>query len=237
MVRIFYLFVQKCILFGLSRSQLRNALPRRKIFLGVLKRSATLFFLGLVLNSGGKTDLRTLRIPGVMQRFAATFLVAGTLEAAFMPRQERQQISDILSKNFLTGFLRNFKQYWHVNHKYEKHCCSKLNINFYVARNFSRNLTLIFCLIALCRETPEPSRIQGWKRHFLDITTSVWQVGFDNSLNVSIKLKFTCLPLFTAGHRVRPAGREPLPDSSPPGAGVPDGIPGSGRAAPRRSAL
>ncbi len=70
-----------------ARSQLRNGVPRKTIVLRVLKRAATLFFLGVFLNSGSQNDFRTLRIPGVLQRFALTYLAAGCLEAVFTPRE------------------------------------------------------------------------------------------------------------------------------------------------------
>lgn len=49
--------------------------------LNVAKRSAILFFLGLVINSvGGHNDLRTFRIPGVLQRFSLSYLIVGLCE-------------------------------------------------------------------------------------------------------------------------------------------------------------
>ena len=72
-----------------TRSKLRNSIPRPTICWGVTKRSAILFFLGLVINSlGGQNDLRHLRIPGVLQRFAVCYLVVGTMEALLMKRTE-----------------------------------------------------------------------------------------------------------------------------------------------------
>ena len=74
-----------------TRSKLRNSIPRPTICWGVCKRSAILFFLGLIINSLGNNDLRTLRIPGVLQRFAVCYLLVGTMEALLMKREEDYQ--------------------------------------------------------------------------------------------------------------------------------------------------
>lgn len=56
--------------------------------LSIVRRSATLFFLGLVINSiGGHNDLRTFRIPGVLQRFGFAYLIVGLLQATFAQRE------------------------------------------------------------------------------------------------------------------------------------------------------
>ena len=76
-----------------TRSKLRNSIPRPTICWGVCKRSCILFFLGLIINSlGGNNDLRTLRIPGVLQRFAVCYMVVGTMEALIMKREEEYQV-------------------------------------------------------------------------------------------------------------------------------------------------
>ncbi len=61
-------------------SQSRRGRSAKDICTKVLKRSAILFFLGLFLNSKGRNDFRTLRIPGVLQRFALSYLGASLLE-------------------------------------------------------------------------------------------------------------------------------------------------------------
>jgi len=82
-----------------TRSKLRNSIPRPTICWGVCKRSCILFFLGLIINSlGGNNDLRTLRIPGVLQRFAVCYMVVGTMEALLMKREEEYQ-EDTLSQS------------------------------------------------------------------------------------------------------------------------------------------
>lgn len=71
-----------------TQSQLRNSVSRKKIVLRVIKRSVILIMLGLIINSeGGHNDLRTMRFPGVLQRFGLTYLIVGLAESALLPRQ------------------------------------------------------------------------------------------------------------------------------------------------------
>lgn len=71
-----------------TQSQLRNSMPRKKIVLRVVKRSIILIFLGLIINSEGRrNDLRTMRFPGVLQRFGVTYMVVGVMESLLLPRQ------------------------------------------------------------------------------------------------------------------------------------------------------
>ena len=81
-----------------TQSQLRNSVPRKKILLRVVKRSIILMLLGLVINSKGANpnDLRTIRIPGVLQRFGLTYLIVGTTEAMLLPRQFPDVTSPLL---------------------------------------------------------------------------------------------------------------------------------------------
>ena len=77
-----------------TQSQLRNSSSRPKVLLSIIRRSATLFFLGLVINSvGGHNDFRTMRIPGVLQRFSFTYLVVGLLQAS-LAQKELPSLSD-----------------------------------------------------------------------------------------------------------------------------------------------
>ncbi|XP_064638984.1 heparan-alpha-glucosaminide N-acetyltransferase-like [Lineus longissimus] len=58
--------------------------PKTKIFLGILRRSLILFFLGIVLNTGPKgTHLENLRVLGVLQRFGITYFVVATVHMFF----------------------------------------------------------------------------------------------------------------------------------------------------------
>ena len=52
---------------------------RRRLFLHTLRRAACIFGLGLLLNGFPYYDLATLRIPGVLQRIAVCYLIAGAL--------------------------------------------------------------------------------------------------------------------------------------------------------------
>ena len=70
------------------QSQLRNSITRTRLVKTICQRSATLFFFGLVINSvgAGHNDLRTLRIPGVLQRFGLAYFMVGLLQATFAKR-------------------------------------------------------------------------------------------------------------------------------------------------------
>ena len=68
------------------RSCLRRKEAKRSIFAGMLRRSCLLFLLGLVNNSlGANIDLDRLRVPGVLQRFAVTYLVVGVTALVLTP--------------------------------------------------------------------------------------------------------------------------------------------------------
>ncbi len=53
--------------------------PRRDLYLKILRRSAIIFVLGLVLAGFPHYDLSTIRIPGVLQRIAVCYLVASVI--------------------------------------------------------------------------------------------------------------------------------------------------------------
>ena len=68
------------------RSSRRRQETKLSNFVGILRRSCLLFLLGLINNSlGGNIQLARLRIPGVLQRFAITYLVVGTLGLLLTP--------------------------------------------------------------------------------------------------------------------------------------------------------
>ncbi|XP_052071109.1 heparan-alpha-glucosaminide N-acetyltransferase-like [Mytilus californianus] len=62
-------------------SLLKNETPKHKIFWKILRRSCILFILGLVINTNGSSSvyMTELRIPGVLQRFAMTYLITATV--------------------------------------------------------------------------------------------------------------------------------------------------------------
>ncbi|KAL1459376.1 hypothetical protein WDU94_011363 [Cyamophila willieti] len=65
-------------------SNLRKNVSRHKIFLGIIKRSAILFLFNIMLNTFTYNgNLATIRINGVLQRFATTYLVVAGFSAYF----------------------------------------------------------------------------------------------------------------------------------------------------------
>src|SRR5262249_23648807 len=63
---------------------------RAKLFLHTLRRAALIFALGLFLNAFPYFSLATWRIPGVLQRIAICYLIAG---AIFLSTKIRGQIA------------------------------------------------------------------------------------------------------------------------------------------------
>jgi predicted acyltransferase len=75
----FFLFiVGVAIPMALGR-RLSEGVGRALLAARVLRRSATIFALGLVLHAVSNFDLATIRIPGVLQRIAVCYLVAALL--------------------------------------------------------------------------------------------------------------------------------------------------------------
>lgn len=69
------------------KKKLRHAVPRRQIIFSVIRRSAILIALGVMLNSHGKTEaLASIRYPGVLQRIGVSYLIVGILEASLAKR-------------------------------------------------------------------------------------------------------------------------------------------------------
>jgi len=64
------------------QSQLRKVVSKKKIFWKILRRAVVLFSLELMLNSkyGLGCELSHMRILGVLQRFAVTYLIVATLQ-------------------------------------------------------------------------------------------------------------------------------------------------------------
>ena len=81
----FFLFiVGVSITFALSGDQT----GREPIIGKILKRSLTLFMLGLFLNFFPKFDITTVRIPGVLQRIALVYLACSLIFLKTTPRQQ-----------------------------------------------------------------------------------------------------------------------------------------------------
>jgi predicted acyltransferase len=75
----FFLFiVGAAIPFSLDAFRARGGSGHR-FFVKILRRSAILFLLGLLLSGFPRYDLSTIRIPGVLQRIALCYLIAATL--------------------------------------------------------------------------------------------------------------------------------------------------------------
>ncbi|CAN7937080.1 unnamed protein product [Ixodes hexagonus] len=89
------------------RSLLRKSVSKRRIMWKIVKRSAILFCLGIMLNTrGGKNDLTKLRIPGVLQRFGISYLVACSLHLLFARPQDKVVGSNWMNK------VRDILLYW-----------------------------------------------------------------------------------------------------------------------------
>ena len=99
------------------QSQLRNSIPRPKMILNIVRRSATLIFLGLVINSIGNNDLRTFRIPGVLQRFGFAYLIVGIMQAIFAHRELPSLSEQHLAENTIPWWwpARDIKVHYFTN--------------------------------------------------------------------------------------------------------------------------
>jgi hypothetical protein len=73
-------------------SQLRRALSKRRIFLGIFRRSTILFFIGLALNSLSNSNIYTLRIPGVLQRLGFVYFIVAVLELLCLDPEDNQRV-------------------------------------------------------------------------------------------------------------------------------------------------
>lgn len=66
------------------KSMVKKGWTKRAMFIRILERSAKLFILGLfIVNSSD--SWQTLRVPGVLQRFAICYIVVGGLQVAIRP--------------------------------------------------------------------------------------------------------------------------------------------------------
>ena len=98
----FFLFIMGvAITLSLSKRKQRGE-NLNKILLKILRRSATLFLLGLIMAGFPKFDLSTIRIPGVLQRIAVVYLISAFI---FLKSDFKFQI-------FITFFLLIL--YWAV---------------------------------------------------------------------------------------------------------------------------
>ncbi|XP_046571349.1 heparan-alpha-glucosaminide N-acetyltransferase-like isoform X1 [Haliotis rubra] len=75
-------------------SQLKRSTPKLMMFWKILKRSAILFVLGLIINTDGTpggVEFDEIRIPGVLQRFAGTYLIVATIHMFFAKTTDEHQ--------------------------------------------------------------------------------------------------------------------------------------------------
>nr|KAG5698776.1 hypothetical protein BaRGS_032195 [Batillaria attramentaria] len=74
------------------RGMYRREMTVKQILYKIISRSIKLFALGIVLNSSwGPVDLGELRIPGVLQRFALTYLVMALVHFIFYRKEDSHQ--------------------------------------------------------------------------------------------------------------------------------------------------
>ncbi|CAG2167455.1 unnamed protein product, partial [Oppiella nova] len=63
---------------SLKSQVVRQKTPVWRLYYQICKRALTLFVIGLILNSNGNANWKTVRIPGVLQRFGITYLVVAS---------------------------------------------------------------------------------------------------------------------------------------------------------------
>jgi predicted acyltransferase len=91
---VFLFAVGVAIIFSFS-SHFARGTSRHELMLKVLRRSAIILFIGLVLNAFPTFDFANLRIPGILQRIAACYAMAGLLCLAFWRREKGGSASDV----------------------------------------------------------------------------------------------------------------------------------------------
>ncbi|XP_019864996.1 heparan-alpha-glucosaminide N-acetyltransferase-like [Aethina tumida] len=78
------------------QSKLRRAVPRRTLIVHVIRRFIILLLLGIVINSNKNlSTIADIRLPGVLQRIAFTYLIVGLLEVCLTKRMEIENASPI----------------------------------------------------------------------------------------------------------------------------------------------
>ncbi|XP_022105998.1 heparan-alpha-glucosaminide N-acetyltransferase-like [Acanthaster planci] len=88
-------------------SMIRHNVSQWTILKKIIRRSLILFGLGIMLDGG--TDLSTFRVPGVLQRFAISYLVVASLHlVSAKPKVEDYRIT----KQYRLMF-RDLVDYWH----------------------------------------------------------------------------------------------------------------------------
>ncbi|KAL8574546.1 hypothetical protein ACOMHN_057545 [Nucella lapillus] len=81
-----FVFIMGTAMILSFQPQLQRGTPKLSMLGKIVRRSLILFALGLLINSGGSSDgvdLSRFRIPGVLQRFAGTYLIVATVHLLF----------------------------------------------------------------------------------------------------------------------------------------------------------
>lgn len=90
---------------SLKNLVIKKDVPLLKAYLQVILRSIKLFLVGLVLNSRAGGGLKYLRIPGVLQRFAITYLIVGSVHILSLHLNKDELYSRI-------SYLNDIVPYW-----------------------------------------------------------------------------------------------------------------------------
>lgn len=80
----FFLWIMGVCIPMSIKSQIRKGVPKKEMIYNVLKRSLTLFAIGLCLNSVAGSNFETLRIFGVLQRFGIAYFFVTTCYIVFI---------------------------------------------------------------------------------------------------------------------------------------------------------
>ncbi|XP_028168609.1 heparan-alpha-glucosaminide N-acetyltransferase-like [Ostrinia furnacalis] len=83
--------------------RLRTSLPRITAFYQVARRSLVLALIGIVLSSQ-LVSWEHVRLPGVLQRLAAMYLIVGALECTFMPTSQNITPGRSLLRDITAGW-------------------------------------------------------------------------------------------------------------------------------------
>jgi len=84
----------------------RSKAGKCTIFLKIIRRSMTLFVLGLLVNSGGTQNFKKWRVMGVLQRFSLTYLITASVQLLFMSNNSKNT-----SRKYV-HFMQDVTIYW-----------------------------------------------------------------------------------------------------------------------------
>ncbi|XP_076440485.1 heparan-alpha-glucosaminide N-acetyltransferase-like isoform X2 [Babylonia areolata] len=91
-----FVFIMGTAMILSFQGQLQHGVSKWSMLGKIVRRSITLFALGLVINSlggpGRGVDVSQFRIPGVLQRFALTYLVVATVHLVFAKPLDQNQV-------------------------------------------------------------------------------------------------------------------------------------------------